>query len=76
MEKGMRFQIMDHTGHTTVVFDKADRVSMEDAERRFKELTGSGFRAAELSSGHEGRLIGTFDPNVESLLFVPPLQGG
>jgi hypothetical protein len=72
----MRFQIMDHTGHTTAVFDKADKVSMDEAEKRFKELTGSGFRAAEVSAGQEGRLVKAFDPNVDTLLFIPQLQGG
>lgn len=72
----MKFQIMDHTGHTTAVFDKADKLSMEEAEKRFKDLTGSGFRAAEMSDGKEGRLLKSFNPDAETVLFVPPLQGG
>lgn len=72
----MKYQIMDQTGHSTESFDKADKVSMEEAEKRFRELTGRGFRAAAVSSGQEGRLIKSFDPSVDTLLFIPSLQGG
>jgi hypothetical protein len=47
------------------------------AEKRFQELTGSGFRAAALGeNGAPGRLIGKFDPEVERTLFIPHLKGG
>lgn len=69
--------IMDHTGHSEKVFDKADKVSMDEAERRFAELTGKGFRAVALGqSGEPGEIIKGFDPNVEQTLFIPQLIGG
>jgi hypothetical protein len=47
------------------------------AEKRFKELTGRGFRAVALGEGGTpGKVIGRFDPQVERTLFIPQLQGG
>ena len=69
--------IMDHTGHSEKVFDRADTVSVAEAERRFAELTGRGFRAVALGQGGEpGEIMKTFDPAVEQTLFIPQLMGG
>jgi hypothetical protein len=38
--------VMDHTGDTRHQFDSADG-AVAEAERRFRELTGSGFTAAK-----------------------------
>ena len=47
------------------------------AEKRFKELTGKGFRAVALAKdGGPGSLQNRFDPQVEQTLFIPQLQGG
>lgn len=70
-------KIMDHTGHSEKVFDRADVVSVEEAEKRFAELTGRGFKAiAQGADGDAGTILKAFDPNVESTLFIPQLQGG
>src|SRR4051812_29094966 len=46
-ERSMATQIvMDHSGDTRHVFDASDAKALQEAERRFKELTGSGFTAA------------------------------
>jgi len=37
---------MDRTGDTRHTFDARDRAAVEDAEKRFTELTGVGFTAA------------------------------
>jgi hypothetical protein len=69
--------VMDRLGDTRHEFDVADAQAVALAEERFRQLTGSGFRAAALSSdGSPGRLINTFDPQVERTLFIPHLQGG
>jgi hypothetical protein len=69
--------VMDRFGDTRHEFDAADAQAVALAEERFRELTGSGFRAAALSGdGSPGRLIRSFDPQVEQTLFVPQLQGG
>ena len=68
--------VMDQTGHTEHVFDKANIVSLEEAERRFKELTGAGFTAAKRTAAGQSQLIKAFDPDVDETLFIPALKGG
>jgi hypothetical protein len=69
--------VMDRSGDTRHEFDTADARSVALAEKRFRELTGKGFRAVALAKdGGPGRLIGKFDPQVEQTLFIPQLQGG
>lgn len=70
-------KVMDHTGHSEIAWEKADVVSVEEAEKRFKELTGKGFKAIlPGKNGEPGRLLKAFDPEVETTLFQPQLQGG
>jgi len=76
----MKFHITDATGHTTEAFDKGDKVSMEAAEARFAQLTGLGFRAAEVTGDgtHTMPPAGKqkFNPDAEDTVFVRPIQGG
>jgi hypothetical protein len=69
--------VMNHTGETRYKFDATNAQAVTLAEERFRQLTGSGFRAAALSGdGSPGRLIRSFDPQVERTLFIPQLKGG
>lgn len=69
--------VMDHTGHSTHAFSEADRVSVQEAEKRFAELTGKGYRAVALgANGEPGTVLKAFDATVERTLFMPQLQGG
>lgn len=75
----MRFHVTDHTGHSTMEFIKGDKVSMAEAEQRFMELTGKGFRAAEKVGGDTkmpppGQQ--KFNPDADEVVFVRPIQGG
>jgi hypothetical protein len=72
----MRFQIMDQSGHSTETFD-SNVLSTEQAMKRFAELTGKGYRAvAPGVGGQPGEIVKAFDPNQETVLFIPSLQGG
>jgi hypothetical protein len=68
--------VMDHTGDTRHKFDPADPGAVAEAERRFRELTGSGFTAAKRLDGGRNEVVKSFDPTVEETLFIPRLQGG
>lgn len=69
--------VMDRTGDTRHAFDVKDRVSLDSAEARFKELTGKGFLAVALTDdGTPGQQLKAFDPTVEKTMFMPQLQGG
>jgi hypothetical protein len=68
--------VMDHTGDTRHQFDSADPGAVAEAERRFRELTGSGFTAAKRMDDRRSEVVKTFDPTAEETLFIPRLQGG
>ncbi len=76
--KTQRVQIvMDRFGDTRHEFDVTDATAVALAEERFRQLTGSGFRAAALTEdGSPGQVTGKFDKEVERTLFIPQLQGG
>ena len=68
--------VMDQTGHSEHAFDPANVVELAEAERRFKELTGSGFTAAKRTAPGQSQVIKKFDPANEETLLIPPLVGG
>jgi hypothetical protein len=69
--------VMDGSGDTRHEFDVSNLASIADAEMRFRELTGKGFRAVALGkNGGSDELIDKFDPTVEETLFIPQLKGG
>jgi hypothetical protein len=67
---------MDHTGDTRYGFDPRNPEALLEAERRFNELTGSGFTAATRDRAGEPTLTRRFDPTAEETLFYPRLVGG
>jgi hypothetical protein len=68
--------VMDHSGHSTHEFDPANVVSLEEAEARFKELTGRGFTAASKAADGKFDVVRAFDPSAKETLFFPRLVGG
>lgn len=68
--------VMDHSGDTRHVFDASDQAAVAEAERRFLELTGAGFTAAERTGPGEQQLVRAFNPAAEETLFHPRLKGG
>lgn len=73
----MKFQVMDHSGHSTLEFDAAMADQVKAGEAKFAELTKSlGMTAYEKTGDGGGRLVRTFDPNREETLFRPRLVGG
>lgn len=68
--------VMDLNGDSRHQFDPRDIEALAKAERRFKQLTGAGFLAAERTSSGEARLLRSFDPTADETLFFPRLVGG
>jgi hypothetical protein len=68
--------VMDHTGDTRHKFSIKDATAVSEAEKRFKELTGAGFTAAERTGPGETKVVRAFDPKAEEVLFFPRLKGG
>jgi hypothetical protein len=72
----MKFDVMDHTGHSTEAFDKANAAELVAAEARFNELVAEGRTAAVRTGKSEAKIVRKFDPAAEEVLFIPRLQGG
>ena len=68
--------VMDYTGDTRHQFDPGDATAVAEAERRFKDLTGSGFTAAVRLGEGKSEVVKSFDPTAEETLFIPRLKGG
>jgi len=68
--------VMDRTGDTRHSFDAGDRAAVEQAEKRFMELTGAGFIAAVRIGPGQQRVIRNFDPTADETLLHPRLVGG
>ena len=68
--------VMDPRGDTRHEFDAACPVALAEAEERFRDLTGKGFRAVALGKDGNNSLLRGFDPEVEQTLFIPQLVGG
>jgi hypothetical protein len=69
--------VMDRSGDARHEFDGADAEAVAQAEKRFRALTGKGFRAVALGKdGTPDRLLKSFEPDIERTLFIPQLQGG
>jgi hypothetical protein len=69
--------VMDQQGDTRHCFELTDREALANAESRFRELSGKGFRAVALGKEDAPSvLLKEFDPTVEQTLFIPQLQGG
>jgi len=68
--------VMDHTGDTQYQFDPRNSEALLEAERRFNELTGTGFTAATRNRSGEPILTRRFDSTAEETLFYPRLVGG
>jgi hypothetical protein len=73
----MKFQIMDHTGHSTIEFDKANTADLDAVVAKFNELKASGHVAATRKAGEtDYKVIKSPDDVQDETLFVPQLRGG
>jgi hypothetical protein len=69
--------VLGRSGHDTVEWKKEDQVSVRRASRRFAELQGAGFKMFRgEASDEDGELLTAFDPEVETIIAVPRMQGG
>jgi hypothetical protein len=68
--------VMDHTGDRRHQFDPKNTNELAEAEKRFKELTGLGFTAAERTKAGETMKVISFDPTAQETVFFPRLVGG
>lgn len=75
------FKVMSPRGHDVDVFERANKVSMEDAAARIQALADQGYKTAVPGKGGSSDLQmvppGDIDLNkTDEVVFVRPIQGG
>ena len=70
--------IMDHSGHTTIEFDKSNTADLDAAVARFNALRKSGHTAATRKIGETEYKapVKDFKDTEDETLFIPQLIGG
>lgn len=69
--------VMDHTGHSTIEFDKLDPTQLKDANDRFEGLIKTGHVAATRKAGEtDYKVIKRPRQEQDETLFVPHMRGG
>lgn len=68
---------MGSVGDTKLVWDSDNEDEAANARRTFDDLKKKGYAAfAVAAKGAKGEQIQKFDPDAQSLIMVPPIQGG
>jgi hypothetical protein len=70
-------KIMCSQGDTKLIWDSNRKEEVDNAKRTFDDLTKKKYRAfAVKKGGSPGSAIDEFDPELEKIIMVPPIQGG
>ncbi len=69
--------ILDHTGHTNITWNKNDPGEVRMAREMFDSMKEKGHQVFEVGRNNApGRRANEFDPAVEKYMVVPQLVGG
>ncbi len=69
--------VPDHSGHSTIEFDRANTVELGEAMERFEALTKSGHAAATRKAGEtDFTVVKKFEDTQDETLFARHMQGG
>lgn len=73
-----QMDILDRSGHLHSEWDSDDPTQVRAARETFEEMTGKGYSAFMVGDGkgQRGERIRRFDPSIEEMILVPPIQGG
>jgi len=72
-----RCAVLDATGHTELTWDTRDQASVDAARKKFDDLLGRRYLAFKVNDdGTKGEQIRAFDPEIEDMILIPPMQGG
>lgn len=69
--------VMDHTGDTKLMWDRARPDEVDAARATFDNLRKKGYLAYKVKAdGAAGEVITEFDPTAEKVILCPPVVGG
>lgn len=71
-----KLAILDHTGHTEMLWSKSDELTTAEVEAKFNELVEQGYLTYKVTGNGEGEVIKAFDPEADSIVAHAPLVGG
>jgi hypothetical protein len=73
-----QMDILDRSGHLHLDWDPDNTQQVRAARETFEEMTGKGYKAFMVGDNGKGQggQIRRFDPSVEEMILVPPVQGG
>lgn len=68
---------LSSAGDTKMIWDKDNETEVEVAETSFDRLIAKGYAAFSVGKdGETDEEIDEFDPDLEMIIMVPPIQGG
>lgn len=70
--------IMNETGDYKIIWDRTKPDEVKAARKQFDEWKGTKkYQAYSVNrSGDRGEILREFDPEAQSIIFSPPMQGG
>ena len=69
--------VMNDQGDSSISWDKDDKGSVAVAEQSFNVLRSQGNLPFTVTSeGRADKVLDTFDPAAEEIIFTPPMAGG
>ena len=72
-----KHQIMDHSGHSTIEFDRSNTVELKEAMERFEKLTKSGHISGTRNAGEtEYTKVKDFKDTRDETIFTTARQAG
>lgn len=69
---------MGKNGDTKTIWDRNNADEVAAARTAYDDLTEKGYKAYHVTGedGEQGDPMGSFDPNCERMILVPPMKGG
>lgn len=69
--------VMNHTGDTKIIWDRANEDEVANARRTFTDLRKKGYLAYKVQkNGEKAEQILEFDDKAERIILSPPMAGG
>jgi hypothetical protein len=69
--------VLNEQGDVKTIWDSENEDEVSAARKTFDDMRAKGYAAFKAKrDGSKGELIRKFDPEAESIILAPPLQGG
>lgn len=70
--------VLGKEGDTKTTWDSSNKVEVEVARSQFNALKAKGYLAyrVDTQGAKSGEVVREFDPSLNALIMVPPMQGG